>query len=157
MVRKPDIQYIDKFYIHGSEARVLELKPQKRKAKTVLPNFYPQKETIVRVDALSLCAIVVAVTMIVLMVVGCFQLKASYARYEAMNDYVISLQNENVKLDEKYHAGFDPVDIHWKATALGMIPMEEVQVMTMTVTIPEEEPAPTIWEDMVWFLKGLLA
>ena len=28
MVKKPDIQYIDKFYVHGSEARVLELKPK---------------------------------------------------------------------------------------------------------------------------------
>ena len=157
MVRKPDIQYVDKFYVHGSEARVLELKTQKKKTKTVLPSFAPQKETVVRIDALSLCAIAVAVTMAVLMVVGCFQLKASYARYEAMNRYVISLQNENVKLSEKYYAGFDPVDIHWKATALGMIPMEEAKTMTMTVTIPEEEPAPTMWENVVWFLKGLLA
>lgn len=157
MVRKPDIQYIDKFYVHGSEARVLELKPQKKKAKTVLPKFYPNKETVVRIDALSMCAIAVALSMVVLMVVGCFQLKASYERYEIMSDYVISLQNENVKLSEKYYAGFDPVDIGWKAHALGMIPMEEAQTMTISVTIPEEEPAPTLWEDMVWFLKGLLA
>ena len=157
MVRKPDIQYIDKFYVHGSEARVLELKPQKKKAKTVLPKFYPNKETVVRIDALSMCAIAVALSMVVLMVVGCFQLKASYERYEIMSDYVISLQNENVKLSEKYYAGFDPVDIGWKAHALGMIPMEEAQTMTISVTIPEEEPAPSLWEDMVWFLKGLLA
>ena len=157
MVRKPDIQYIDKFYVHGSEAKVLELKTQKKKTKTVLPKFYPNKETVVRIDALSMCAIAVALSMVVLMVVGCFQLKASYERYEVMNDYVISLQNENVKLSEKYYAGFDPVDIGWKAHALGMIPMEEAQTMTISVTIPEEEPTPTLWEDMVWFLKGLLA
>ena len=157
MARKPDIQYIDKFYVHGSEARVLELKPQRRKAKTVLPSFAPQKETVVRIDALSLCAIVVAVTMMVLMVVGCFQLKASYERCEIVSDYVISLQNKNVELSEKYYSGFDPVDIHWKATALGMIPMEEAKTVTMTVTVPEEEPAPTIWENVVWFLEGLLA
>ena len=98
-----------------------------------------------------------AASMIVLMVVGCFQLKASYERYEVMNDYMISLQNENVKLSEKYYAGFDPVDIGWKAHALGMLPMEEAQTMAISVTIPEEEPAPTLWEDMLWFLKGLLA
>ena len=157
MARKPDIQYIDKFYVHGSEARVLELKTQKKKTKTVLPRFAPQKETVVRVDALSLCAIAVAVTMIVLMVVGCFQLKASYERYEVMSDYVISLQNKNVELSQDYYAGFDPVDIHWKATALGMIPVEEAKTMTISVTIPEEEPAPTMWENVVWFLEGLLA
>ena len=157
MVRKPDIQYIDKFYIHGSEARVLELKPQQKKAKTVLPSFYPKKETVVRVDVLSLCAIAVAVTMIALMVVGCFQLKAAYDRNAVMSDYVISLQNENVELSQTYYAGFDPVDIQWKAQSLGMIPAEEARTMTMTVTMPVEEPVPTMWEDVVWFLKGLLA
>ena len=157
MVRKPDIQYIDKFYVHGSEARVLELKPQKKKARTVLPKFYPNKETVVHIDALSMCAVAVAVAMAVMMVVGCFQLKASYERYEVMNDYVISLQNENIKLSEKYYAGFDPVDIQWKAKSMGMIPMEDVKTMTISGTMPVEEPAPTFWEDMVWFLKGLLA
>ena len=157
MVRKPDIQYIDKFYVHGSEARVLELKPQKNKTKTVLPSFAPQKETVVRIDVLSLCAIAVAVSLVVLMVVGCIQLKASYERYEVMSDYVISLQNENVKLSEKYYAGFDPTDIYWKATALGMIPMEDAQTMTISGIVPEEAPAPTMWEDLVWLLKGLLA
>ena len=95
--------------------------------------------------------------MMVLMVVGCCQLKASYERCEIVSDYVISLQNKNVELSEKYYSGFDPVDIHWKATALGMIPMEEAKTVTMTVTVPEEEPAPTIWENVVWFLEGLLA
>ena len=157
MVRKPDIQYIDKFYVHGSEARVLELKTQKKKAKTVLPNTAPQKERVIRIDALSLCAIAVAVTMVVLMVVGCIQLKESFLRCDAMSDYVISLQNENLELSGKYHAGYDPVDIYWKAQALGMIPMEDVKTVALSVTIPEEDPAPTLWEDMVWFLKGLLA
>ena len=157
MVRKPDIQYIDKFYVHGSEARVLELKQQKKKARTVLPQFYPNKETVVRVDALSLCAIAVAVTMIVLMVVGCFQLKASYNRCEAMSNYVISLQNENVKLTRQYYAGFDLVDIGWKAHSLGMIPMEEAATMTISGLVYEEAPAPTFWEELTWFLEGLLA
>ena len=157
MVRKPDIQYIDKFYVQGSEARVLERNPQKRKAKTVLPRFAPQKETVIRIDALSLCAIAVAVTMIVLMVVGCFQLKASYEHYEAMNDYVLSLQNENVKLTKQYRAGFDPVDIQWKAHSLGLVPMDEVKIVSMPVTIPEAETAPSLWENVVWFLEGLLA
>ena len=157
MVKKPDIQYIDNFYVHGSEARVLELKPQKKKTKTVLPSFAPQKETVVRIDALSLCAIAVAVSLVVLMVVGCFQMKAAYEHYEVMSDYVISLQNENVKLSETYYAGFDATDIYWKATAMGMIPVENAQTMTISGTIPEEAAAPTMWEDLVWLLKGLLA
>ena len=156
MVRKPDIQYIDKFYVHGSEARVLELKP-KKKAKTVLPEAAPVKEKVVHIDLLSLSAIAVAVTMIVLMVVGCFQLKAAYDRSVAMSHYVISLQNENLDLNKTYYEGFDAVDIEQKALALGMIPKEDAKTMTMIITIPEETPAPTMWENFTWFMKGLLA
>ena len=157
MARKPDIQYIDKFYVHGSEARVLELKPQKRKAKTVLPEAAPVKEKVISIDLLSLSAIAVAVTMIVLMVVGCFQLKAAFDRSVAMSHYVISLQNENLDLNKDYYNGFDPADIEQKALALGMIPMEDAKTLTMTGTIPEEVPAPTMWENFTWFMKGLLA
>ena len=157
MVRKPDIQYVDKFYVHGSEARVLELKPNKKKAKTVLPEAAPVKEKVVRIDLLSLSAIAVAATMIVLMVVGCFQLKAAFDRSVAMSHYVISLQNENLDLNKDYYNGFDPADIEQKALALGLIPMENAKTMTMTVTIPGDVPAPTMWENFTWFMKGLLA
>ena len=157
MARKPDIQYIDKFYVHGSEARVLELKPQKRKAKTVLPESAPVKEKVVRIDLLSLSAIAVAITMIALMVVGCFQLKAAYDRSVVMSHYVISLQNENLDLNKTYYAGFDAVDIEQKALALGMIPKDDALLLKIPGTIPEEAPAPTLWENITWFMKGLLA
>ena len=157
MARKPDIQYIDKFYVHGSEARVLELKPQKRKTKTVLPEAAPVKEKVVKVDLLSLSAIAVAVTMVALMVVGCFQLKAAYNRSAAMSHYVIALQNENVDLTRDYYNGFDAADIEQKALALGMIPKEDALLLKIPGTIPEEAPAPTMWENFTWFMKGLLA
>ena len=157
MARKPDIQYIDKFYVHGSEARVLELKPKKRKTKTVLPESAPVKEKVVRIDLLSLSAIAVAVTMIALMVVGCFQLEAAYDRSVAMSHYVISLQNENLDLNKTYYAGFDAVDIEQKALAMGMIPKENALLLKIDGTIAEEAPAPTLWENITWFMKGLLA
>ena len=37
MVQKPKIQYIGQFYVHGSEAKKLELLEQKKKARTKLP------------------------------------------------------------------------------------------------------------------------
>ena len=157
MARKPDIQYVDKFYVHGSEARVLELKPQKRKTKTVLPESAPVKEKVIRIDLLSLGAIAVAMTMIVLMVVGGFQLKAAYDRNVAMSHYVISLQNTNLDLNKKYYAGFDAADIEQKALALGMIPKEDALILKIPGTMPEEVPAPTLWENFTWFMKGLLA
>ena len=35
------------------------------------------------------------------------------------------------------------------------IPKEESQTMTITVTVPQREPEPTFWDDVVWFFQGL--
>ena len=50
--RKPDIQYVTQFYVYGSEARVLELKPERRKSRTILPKAAPNsnKEILVKLD-----------------------------------------------------------------------------------------------------------
>ena len=37
MNQKPKIQYVGQFYVHGSEARALQLQQEKRQAKTKLP------------------------------------------------------------------------------------------------------------------------
>ena len=37
MSQKPKIQYVGQFYIHGSEARQLELQEKKKRAKSKLP------------------------------------------------------------------------------------------------------------------------
>ena len=37
MSQKPKIQYVGQFYIHGSEARQLELQEKKKQAKSKLP------------------------------------------------------------------------------------------------------------------------
>ena len=38
-----------------------------------------------------------------------------------------------------------------------MIPLEEAQTMTISGIVPVEEPEPTLWENVIWFLEGLLA
>ena len=63
MVKKPEIQYIDKFYVHGSEARVLELKP-KRRIKTTLPLFAPDNTIKIAVDPVAIGGIVVALALV---------------------------------------------------------------------------------------------
>ena len=70
MVRKPDIQYVQEFYVHGSEARVIELKPRRRVIRTILPKFAPDKSIRIGVDPVALCGIVVAAVMLILLAVG---------------------------------------------------------------------------------------
>ena len=156
MVKQPEIQYIDKFYVHGSEARVLELKP-KRRIKTVLPLFAPDNTIKIAVDPVAIGGIVVALALLVALVIGSVQYVQTYRQYRAMMDYVVTEQNLNVELRETYESQIDLVAIREQALALGMIPREEVPVITIKTELPQREPEMTYWEDFVWLCKGLFA
>lgn len=157
MVKKPEIQYIDKFYVHGSEARVLELKPRRRIIKTVLPLSAPDKTIRIGIDPVAICGIVVAVALMVALVLGTVQYVQVCREYRAMMDYVVSVQNENVELRESYRSKVDLAAVEVRALELGMIPIEMAEKITIRVEQPVPEPEMTIWDEIEWFCKGLFA
>ena len=156
MVKKPEIQYIDKFYVYGSEARVLELKP-KRRIRTILPKAAPDNTIKIAVDPVAICGIVVAIALLVALVIGSVQYVQAYRQYRAMMDHVVAEQNLNVELRENYRSRIDLVEIREKALALGMIPIEQATTVTIRAELPQRQPEPTAWEDFVWLCKGLFA
>ena len=157
MVKKPDIQYIDSFYVHGSEARVLELKPKRRLIKTVLPLAAPDKTIKLGIDPIAISGIVVAVALLAMLIVGCVQYVQVCHQYQAMMDYVVTVQNENVELRESYKSQINLEEIEARALALGMIPRSEAEVITIRMDMPVEEPEMTAWDEFVWLCKGLFA
>ena len=157
MVQKPDIQYVTQFYSYGSEAKVLELKPKQQKKKFVLPKALPRQKIHLRIDPVAWAGIAVAIVMVVLMAVSVNSYLNACAEYEVMTDYVISLQNTNVEKQQEYGKLYDLDDVREKALALGMIPMEEAQRVTIFPVLPEPEPEEPWWENISWFLKGLFA
>lgn len=157
MVRKPDIQYVQEFYVHGSEARVIELKPRRRVVRTILPKVAPDKSIRIGVDPVALCGIVVAAVMLILMLVGTVQYVNARNEYQAMSNQVIELQNENVMLRQQYRSSYDLDQVAHMANSLGMIPVEEAQVMYINPVVPVREPEPTVWENIRWFMDGLFA
>ncbi len=157
MTRKPEIQYIGQFYVYGSEARQLEEKPQVKKPKTRLPLARLEKIQKVYVDPVALCGIAVAVFMLVTLTIGAVQLHNAWQEHQVMRNYLYELKHTNNTLEHDYHAGYNLADIEVAALAMGMIPANEAQTMTITVQIPEPTPEPTWWEDVVWFMKGLFA
>lgn len=157
MVRKPDIQYVQQFYVHGSEARVIELKPKRNVVKTILPKIAPDRSIRIGVDPLAFCAIAVAAVLLVMMLVGVGQYIDARNDYQAMYNEVISLQNENVVLSQKYESCYDLVEIAHMAGSLGMIPASEAEVVYVNPVIPVREAEPTVWENIGWFLDGLFA
>lgn len=155
MVQKPKIQYIGQFYVHGSEARALEV--EQKKTKTKLPLAQMQKIEKVYVDPVALAGIVVAVVMLAVMLVGALQIRDDWAEYKRVSTYVSDLNRENAELAQTYRASYDLEDIRIKANALGMVPKTELETMTVTVTIPEPEPEISRVQEIKGFLEGLFA
>ena len=70
MIQKPKIQYVGQFYVHGSEAQVLERKNERRRAKTKLPMARIERIEMIYVDPVALAGILVAFVMLFTMVAG---------------------------------------------------------------------------------------
>ena len=157
MARKPEIQYVHQFYVHGSEARVLEFKPRRRINKTTLPETAPDQRILISIDPVAVCGALVAVVMLVVMVIGVAQYAHARRDYQNACNQVIALQNENVRLHQKYEAGYNLEDIAKAAEALGMIPKDEAEVMYFAPVVPVREAEPTVWENIRWFIDGLFA
>ena len=157
MNQKPKIQYVGQFYVHGSEARQLQLQEEKRQTKTKLPLVKIQAIEKIYVDPVALAGIAVAVMMLVTMVLGTVQLKRDWDQYEQVSAYVSELKKENARKSHLYRSSYDLEDIKTKALSMGMIPKSELQTVAVTVTVPVPEEEPTRMEEMKLFLEGLFA
>ena len=157
MARKPDIQYIGQFYVHGSEAKKVEVQQTPRKTKAQLPKQQVRQVRQISVDPVAICGMAVAVILAVVMIFGASQIGDAWEGYETMAGYASDLRYENIRLTRQYRGMYDLEDIRVAAETLGMIPVEQAQTMALTVTMPVPDPEPTLWEQVSWFLKGLFA
>ena len=156
MSQKPKIQYVGQFYIHGSEARQLELQ-EKKKAKSKLPLERLRKMEVIYLDPVAIFGIVTALVMLTVMILGVLQIRDDWQEYRVMSNYVSRLNSENAELLADYRSQYDLEDIRAKAQAMGMVPKSELEVRTVYVTIPQPEPEMTWLEEIQWFLSGLFA
>ena len=160
MARNADIQYIQHVYTSGTAARKLTHKKAVRKSP--LPHFEPknlepdQKITI-SIDPLSVCAIAFAIILVVVMVVSLMQFSAAYREHVALQEYVFELRNTKAQLESVYRSSFDLAKVESQATALGMIPAEEAQILQISGAIPAEAAEPTTWETIRLFFRELFA
>ena len=157
MNQKPKIQYVGQFYIHGSEARQLELQEKKKHAKSKLPLERLRKVEVIYLDPVAIFGIVTALVLLAVMTVGVLQIRDDWTDYQTMSNYVSRLNSENAELKADYRSQYDLEDIRVKAEALGMVPKSQLEVRTVYVTIPQPEPEMTWLEEIQWFLSGLFA
>lgn len=157
MAQKPEIQYIGQFYIHGSEARELAKKAEKKQAKTQLPLHRFERVRKVNVDPLAIGSLLIAAVLLVTIVMGTLQLQTAWQELETARQYVYELEDTHRILTCEYRSSFNAEEVRSAALALGMIPAEEAQAMQIRVTVPKPEPERTWMDDVVWFLEGLFA
>ena len=157
MNQKPKIQYVGQFYIHGSEARQLELQEKKKHAKSKLPLERLRKVEVIYLDPVAIFGIVTALVLLAVMTVGVLQIRDDWKDYQTMSNYVSRLNSENAELKADYRSQYDLEDIRVEAEALGMVPKSQLEVRTVYVTIPQPEPEMTWLEEIQWFLSGLFA
>ena len=154
MARQPDIQYI-RYYTDGSAARkVAPLAPLKT---LKLPKIRLKKRITLHIDPLAISGILMAAVMIRLMAVGIANLNAASQQLQTMESYVQTLTEENAQLSNAFHEGYDLEEIRTTALALGMVPKEQVQHITIRIPPEIVEEEPTSWERFYTFLTGLFA
>ena len=159
MAQKPykhNIEYIQKFYSYGSEAKVVEFKPvYKEEQKPALPRQEKAPVTTVYIDPIAFCGLMVAVVMLVVMLAGIIQFNVVSQDYAVMENYLNQVREENILLKQQFSAGYDLEEVEHAAIAMGMIPVEQAQTIRLNVVTPQRESEPTLWDNMVWFLSGL--
>ena len=156
MAPKHDIIYVN-FYTDGSAAR---------KAAPAFPASAPRKKpvakrhkrTVVHVDPVAICSLLVAGILLIVMAVGLTSLQNTQAEAAQMENYLQQLQEENVALNEKFDQEVNLQSVEQSAQALGMVPKSQVQSTPIQVEVVQmEEPAETFWSRMTTFLTNLFA
>jgi hypothetical protein len=74
-----------------------------------------------------------------------------------MATYVSYLNRENAELEMEYREGYDLEDIRTKALALGLVPGDQLQIRTVTVTMPVEEPQPSRIDQIRQYFEDMFA
>ena len=154
MTQRTDIRYIQ-YYTDGSTAR--KIAPVAPLKTIKLPKVKKQKRITVHLDPVAVLSIGMAIVMTVLIAVGMVQLNNARNEMQTMSTYVDTLRQENAQLQQSFSDGYDLGQIEQTALALGLVPIEQVRHVSVTLPQIEKSVEPTSWERFVTFLAGLFA
>ncbi|MBR2311435.1 MAG: hypothetical protein IKA47_13050 [Oscillospiraceae bacterium] len=143
MAQQLDVRYVN-FYCTGSSAlKVDTVVPLKTSA---LPRKTKAKKIILHIDPIALAGIVMAAIMTILLAVGFTQLSQARTQELEMAAYVATLQEENEKLADTFLSECDLERVEEVALALGMVPKEQLQTITVSAAEPVQEEEPGRWQ-----------
>ena len=147
MAKREEIQYV-RYYAYGSAAVKAQPEPQRRRRAEAQP--VPKAEPIpVPFSPVAVFGTVVAVVMLLCVLVGFAQLNRLNDEIRVMETYISSLKSENYALNKEYHAGYDLDEIRTAAESMGLVPIEQVE--HITIHIPEPEVVEELpWWQQIW-------
>ena len=154
MAQRVDVQYVN-FYTQGSTAR--KLIPAQKMHTTALPKMKKRKIQRIYIDPVAILGTAVAVCMMIMMFVGVSQLQKEQQKTDVIQQKVQQLSYENRQLQAEYAVQCDLEAVEKTALALGMVPQEEVPHIAISVELPQEQEAITLWQRIGTFLTGLFA
>lgn len=155
MARHLDVQYV-KLYTDGTAARKMEIASAPKPVRK--PHSKKKTQIVLHVDPVAIFGMAVAAVMLVLMLTGMAQLKATQQKTAEMEQYIVSLQAENNTLEAGYHNSYDLAEVERIALALGMVPKDQAQQADIRVAQPQTvEETPGMWTNFWTFLTGLFA
>ncbi len=155
MAMQPEVRYINA-YVSGTCVPQPEKMPQK-KTSARLPKAHKQQKWLIPVDVVAVAGFFTAVILGIMLIVGVVQMNRAQQEAVAMKAYALSLQQENVALQEEYASSYDLEEVREIALAMGMVPVEEVTHLQMQVVEPQVVEEPTAWENFWTFLLGMFA
>lgn len=156
MAQRIDVQYVQ-FYTSGSAAQ--KVAPAISVHTGALPRVTKRRVRRIYVDPVAILGSAVAVCMLVMMLVGLSNLRTEQDKTAEMVHYVSQLQEENAMLRAWYVEECDLEKVEETALALGMVPRESVEHISIEVELPpiEEEVPVSLWQKIGTFLTGLFA
>ena len=155
MARQPEIQYI-RYYTDGSAARQPEVQLVPKKKPAPKQNPIPVKK--IQIDPLAMAGILVSCVLLLCMVAGFAEWSSLHQQRQQMQQYVQTLQQENTVLADAYIAGYELEEVEKMALALGMVPQQDVQHITVQMPSPEQvTQEENFWQHLTHFLAGLFA
>ena len=154
MPRRPDVQYIQ-YGINGS----LACQPEPvRKPRTKLPpKPAKRKRRNIYIDPLAIGGIALATVMLALMLVGVARLRQAEERTERLRAQVETLREENVTLRASFVEQVDRELIREQAESLGLVPVDQVEHITVKAPRAEQQEESGGWDRFYSFLAGLFA
>ena len=152
MAQKPEIQYVERFYIYGSEVpaentRDRSGEPPHRKQSQPVRKIY--------LDLGAVLWTAAAVVLMLTMIFSAVHLTQMWEEKELMQSYVANLQLNNSTLKHNYRISYNLEEIEKQAAELGLVPEDQVEVRYVRVTVPEHEEEWTMWGNIKWFFEGL--